>query len=491
MPMSKEKSNNINLYLDTVKNADEYDLADLRPRKEMPADVEQKGLYTDILRIAWPAFVELILMQLVSMVDMMMVGSLGAYAISAVGLTTQPRMLIMNIFTAMNVGSMALVARARGQQDQEKARKITRQAIMLSLTLSLIATIPVVIWSKQFLTFVSISKRSSIDQATLDAAIGYFRIIILGVPIMAINNAITSALRGTGQTKISMIYNMTANVVNVCLNYCLINGNLGAPALGVNGAAIATVCGQMVGFIFACVVITRKTQYLRFRISDGLRPDWGILRDIAKIGIPAMIEQLAMRLGNILYNRTISTLGTNAYATHQICFNLNSMTFMIGQALSSPCTSLVGQSIGKKRLDVADAFGKVAKRIGISIASLVALFFFFCGKLLAVLYTDDPVIIDSCVEILKLIAPLILLVTMQSIDGGLLRGAGDTRYTAMVILFTTAVCRAGFAYLFVTILNKGLKGAWYGFIIDQVLRTGLIGLRYRTGKWKKTAIGIK
>jgi len=284
---------------------------------------------------------------------------------------------------------------------------------------------------------------------------------------------------------------MTSNLVNVFFNYCLILGNFGFPALGVTGASIATVIGQTVGFIFAMFVITGKHQYLRFRIRDGLRPDPSILKNIAKIGIPTVIEQLAMRLGNILYNRTISTLGTDAYATHQICFNLNSMTFMIGQAIATPSTSLVGQSIGKKRLDVADFYGKIAKRFGLIIALCVASVFFFRGDLLAGLYSTDPAIIANSAEILKLIAPLILLITIQQIDGGLLRGAGDTRYTAMVILFTTAFCRSFFAYLFVTVLGKGLKGAWYGFIIDQVIRSFLINLRYRSGRWKKTAIGIK
>ncbi|MBO7701212.1 MAG: MATE family efflux transporter [Eubacteriaceae bacterium] len=488
---SSEKKKNMVLYLDSVKNNDEYDMSDLRPAKHKPEDVDTKGVLSDIFRIAWPAFVELTLVQLVSMVDMMMVGSLGSYAISAVGLTTQPKMLIMNIFMAMNVGGMALIARARGMQDQERAKAIMRQAITMCAILSLIACIPAFIWCREFLTFISISKKSAIDAHTLTEAINYFRIQIVGIPVVAITSAITSSLRGIGQTRISMIYNMTANVVNVFFNYCLILGNFGFPAMGVTGASLATVIGQTTGFVFAMIVITRKNQYLRFRLRDGMKPDPEILKNIAKIGIPTVIEQLAMRLGNILYNRTISTLGTDAYATHQICFNLNSMTFMIGQAIATPSTSMVGQSIGKKRLDVADYYGKIAKRFGICIAFGVACFFFFKGSLLASLYSDDPNIIASCTGILKLIAPLILLITMQQIDGGILRGAGDTRYTAMVILFTTTFLRAFFAWFFVTRMGFGLQGAWYGFIIDQTVRSLLINLRYRSGKWKKTAIGIK
>ena len=193
---SGEKKKNMVLYLDSVRNNDEYDLTSLKPAKGMPADLEMKGVLSDIFRIAWPAFVELLLVQLVSMVDMMMVGSLGSHAISAVGLTNQPKMLIMNVFMAMNVGSMALVARARGMQDQERAKAILRQAIMLCFTLSLIACIPGYIWCREFLTFISISKNSAIDAVTLGEAVDYFRIQIIGIPAVAITSAITSPSGG-------------------------------------------------------------------------------------------------------------------------------------------------------------------------------------------------------------------------------------------------------------------------------------------------------
>ncbi len=121
---------------------------------QLPEGVESKELYNDIVRIAWPSLVELLLTQLASMVDMMMVGRLGAWALSAVGLTTQPKFLLMTMFMALNVGATAMVARYRGAGEQEKANKIMRQALMMTLILAAISSILGYIFARPMVIFM-------------------------------------------------------------------------------------------------------------------------------------------------------------------------------------------------------------------------------------------------------------------------------------------------------------------------------------------------
>jgi len=108
---------------------------------KVPEGVSNKALYGDIVKIAWPSFVELMLTQLTSMADLMMVGRLGPWALTAVGLTTQPKFLLMTMFMAMNVGATAMVARYRGAGEQEKANNIMRQALMMTLLFALISSV--------------------------------------------------------------------------------------------------------------------------------------------------------------------------------------------------------------------------------------------------------------------------------------------------------------------------------------------------------------
>ena len=120
----------------------------------LPPEVTSKMLYKDVVRIAWPSFVELILTQLASMVDLMMVGSLGAWALTAVGLTTQPKFLLMTMFTAMNVGATAMVARYRGSGERDKANTVMRQAILLTFVLSALASILGYIFAEPLVIFM-------------------------------------------------------------------------------------------------------------------------------------------------------------------------------------------------------------------------------------------------------------------------------------------------------------------------------------------------
>ena len=167
---------------------------------------------------------ELTLTQLASMVDMMMVGQLGAYAIAGVGLTNQPKFLLMTMFMAMNVGTTALVARYRGAGEDEKGNNILRQSLLLTFVFSAIASIIGYIYSEPLVKFMGAA-----DAETLAAGTVYLKIQMVGFVFMALASTITAALRGIRDSRTAMIYNLTANAVNVVFNYLLINGHLDFP----------------------------------------------------------------------------------------------------------------------------------------------------------------------------------------------------------------------------------------------------------------------
>ena len=196
-----------------------------------------------------------------------------------------------------------------------------------------------------------------------------------------------------------------------------------------------------------------------------------------------MVEQLAMRVGVIIFSKTIAGLGTVAYATHQVCMNIQALTFMNGQAFATSSTSLVSQSLGKGRPDMAMHYSKRTQRVGMYCAIAIAVFVFFCNKFVLGLYSDDADIIATGASLLQMIALIQPFQASQFILAGALRGAGDTKYTAMVTTLTVMLLRPGLALLLVNQFNLGLHGAWYALVADQILRTCLIVLRYMSGKW--------
>ncbi|MBR0523079.1 MAG: polysaccharide biosynthesis C-terminal domain-containing protein, partial [Firmicutes bacterium] len=214
-------------------------------KSPIPKGVSHSELYKDIITIALPSLFELILTQLTSMADQIMVGrlpgELGVQALSAVGLSMQPKMLLMTMIMALNMGSTAMVARFRGQGDQKKANQVYRQSLVINMIL---AAIVMLVGTYVARPFILLLAGKGISEATIGYATEYFRIQMYGMIPLCMTFTCTASLRGCGDTKMPLFYNTTANVVNVVFNYLLIYGKFGFPRMEVVGASLATVIGQ-------------------------------------------------------------------------------------------------------------------------------------------------------------------------------------------------------------------------------------------------------
>ncbi|MEG0803561.1 MAG: MATE family efflux transporter, partial [Pygmaiobacter sp.] len=234
----------------------------LRMLKRIPVqgDIPDSGtLLATTMRIVWPAVMESVLIGLVGIVDTMMVSSLGTVAISAVGLTTQPKFIGLCTFFGLNVAVSALIARRKGEGDQENANRILKQSLMLTALCTVVISIACVVFASPIITVCG----SAAD--THAYAVDYFRIIMGGLAFNSFSMVINAAQRGVGNTKIAMRTNVASNLVNIVFNYLLIGGNFGFPALGIRGAAIATVMGSAVGLVMSVLSICAPDGFLHLR----------------------------------------------------------------------------------------------------------------------------------------------------------------------------------------------------------------------------------
>lgn len=472
--------------LDRLPYGDEDISESLKVTKSIPPGVKSRDLYKDIIRIAWPSFIELLLTQLASMVDLMMVGSMGGKsnpeigtaALAAVGLTTQPKFLLMAAFIAMNTGITALVARNKGTGDSKQANLVVRQGLLFTFCITVILSVLGAIFARPMVIFMG-----STEELVTKWATQYLQIQMIGFLSFALTSTITASLRAVGDSKTCMIYNLIANVVNVIFNWLLIYGNLGFPKLGVAGASLATVIGQVVAFIMAFVVMIRGNGFLKLQFKLGFKPDKIVLGNMINIGLPAMVEQLLMRAGMIIFAKTVASLGTTAYATHQVCMNIQALSFMTGQAFAVSATTLMGQSLGKRRTDMAQAYCSRTRYVGFAFSILLALMFIFFGGTIVGLYNSDPQIIKIGGQIMLFVAFLQPFQSSQFIIAGALRGAGDTKATAIFTFITVLLVRPLVAITLIY-LNFGLYGAWAAMATDQIIRSILVLGRYNSGKWK-------
>ena len=419
---------------------------------------------------------------LVGIVDTIMVGTLGSYAIAAVGLTNQPRLIVLAIFMALNHGITAVVSRRYGQQDKDGANRVLRQILLLAALVVILLSALGQPAARPLLRF------AGAKPDTLEHAVTYFRIILIGIPAVVLSMNINAAQRGVGNTRIAMRTNMTANLVNCCFNYLLINGHFGFPALGVAGAAIATVIGNYVGLAIAIASLFRRDGFLQLNFRESFMPNRDDLRSIFRVSGAACLEQVFLRVGFFIYAKVVAELGTDDYATHQIGMHILSLSFCFGDGLTMAASALVGRSLGQKRPDLAVMYGKCAQRIGICIAVGLAAIFVAFAREIYMAFSRDGGIIEKGIPIIYMCAVITAGQISQVIFSGCLRGAGDTMFIALTSMISIGCIRPFLSWYLCYPAGLGLYGAWFGVIIDQYLRLILNGIRFGRGKWTKIEV---
>ncbi len=444
---------------------------------------DQPGLSkNEVRKVVWllaaPTLAEMFLVSLTGMADMIQVGRLGAAAITSVGLTNQPMMLLQSIFQALNVGTTALVARFIGMGKSKEASDTLKQTFYVTILLGLITSLFAGAFGSLILKFMGA------EPDVIAVGTPYFQVVGYGFIFNAIAMAIASALRGAGDTRTPMTVNLVANLVNICFNAILIWGLFGFPRWGVFGAGVATTFSRFVAAVWFLIIAVKGEKSLRLDLKERYKPDLQILSRIYQIGLPAALEQLVLRTGQVMFAKVVSSLGTVTFAAHQVAMNILSLTFMPGQAFATSATTLVGQYLGAERPDDAERCANTSRNMAMAIGIFMALVFLFFGKYIAWLYTGDMAVVLVSALVLKIYAVAQPAQSTQFVLAGGLRGAGDTTYP----LYSTAagmwIGRVFLGWFFVNVTHWGLAGAWLGMALDQFLRGILIYLRFQTGKWK-------
>lgn len=443
-----------------------------------------KDTFQTAVNMAWPAIVESFFIAFAGLVDSLMVSSLGSYAVAAVGLTTQPKLLGLAFFFALNVSISALVARRRGEQRPGAAN----ETLVTALVFIILAAAA---FSVGFVAFASpIIHLCGSTAETHNGAVTYFRIIMGGMIFNCIQMGINSAQRGAGNTKITMRTNVTSNTINIILNYLLINGHFGFPALGIQGAALATVTGTVVGCVMSILSITKKDGFLNlsYILKYKIKPTFTAFSSLIKVGYSVFFEQVFMRIGFMMTAIMAAKQGTDAMAAHQVGMNIMSLSFAFGDGLQSAAVALIGRSLGAKKPDLAKEYGRTCRLIGAGIAVCLVAIYLFGGRWLYSLFFEEQHIIEIGVSIIHVIIFVVIFQICQVIYMGCLRGAGDTLYTAVASMISVTFIRTIVSYLGGYTLGLGIVGIWFGVLADQMSRFIFATIRFKQGKWVKIKI---
>lgn len=441
-----------------------------------------KEVYKNSFNMSWPCAFEAVLVSLVGSIDIMMVGGLGAEAIAAVGLTNQPKFVLLAMIFSLNVGVTAIVARRKGAEDFKGANSCLKQSIILSFIISLIMAISGYIYAHEILLF------AGAGDDVINDSVAYYKILMVSIVFTSLSLTINAAQRGVGNTKISMRTNVVANIVNLIFNYFLINGIWIFPRLEVRGAAIATTLGSIVGFLMSVFSVYYNTKILDLRGKGNWKFDKATMKAFLSISGSSVVEQVFMRIGFFSFAIIVAALGTIAFATHQICMNVINLSFCFGDGLSAAAASLVGQNLGAKRPDKAKIYGKTGQRMAFIISTVLFFVFILARKQIIMLFNSEEHIVSLGGMIMIIIAFTTHAQTSQTVYNGCLRGAGDTKFVALISFISIALIRPALAWILCFPANLGLKGAWIALFADQTMRYILGKKRFDSGKWTKIKI---
>ena len=437
--------------------------------------VENRKLIKNIFQITLPAVFDLLAQTLIMALDMKMVSSLGPSAISSVGVGTAGMYALIPALIAVATGTTALLSRAYGADNKVDGKKAFAQSFFIAVPLGIILTLIFLLFSKQIINLVGNAKDMNLSDAVL-----YQNMTVIGFPFLGVSIATFYAFRAMGENKIPMIGNTLALVLKVILNFLLVY----LFKWGIFGAALSTTLTRLFSAIFSIyLVFWSKKNWISLELKD-LKFDYFTSKRILKVGIPAAVEQLGLRIGMLIFEMMVISLGNLSYAAHKIALTAESISFNLGFAFSFAASALVGQELGKGSSQKALKNGYICTIIAMIVMSTFGLLFFIIPQFLVSLFTKDKDVIELATMALKIVSICQPFSGASMVLAGALRGAGDTKSVLLITYLGIFLVRIPITYLFLDVLNFGLAGAWIVMTIDLVIRSSLAFYIFRRGKWK-------
>lgn len=427
--------------------------------------------------LAWPTILGFGAQTLVRFADFVMVGGLGPEALAAVGLGGQVYWLVQAVANLVPTGLAAIVARAVGAGDSSRSDAALRQGILLSTVLAVATTLIGLPFTDAAIAVYGV------DPGVVAMGSDYVFWMLWGTVPFSLSFVFGAALRAAGDVRTPLYIGLVTNVLNVGLNWILIYGNLGAPALGVAGAAMASsivMFIQMIAFFW----LWARGRLILKPSGGSFRPDRALCTRIFTIGYPAAIEQLLFQLGLLGFQRIMSLYGTAAIAAYNVGAQILSLSFIPGIGFATAAGTLIGQHLGDGDTDAANRSGWRATWSAVASMTAIGLSIIAAAEPLAKIFSDDPEVVALTIDFIWILGAVQPLMAIEFAIGGSLRGAGDTFYPMITVFFGLFLARLVPATIAAFVFDAPLQLVWCALIGDYALKAFLLVRRFRGGYWK-------
>jgi putative MATE family efflux protein len=435
-----------------------------------------------VLAIAWPVVVTNLLQSMALTVDLVMVASQGVVKQAAMGFATQLFMVGMTLATGLATGATALVARGVGAGDEEESDRCATSAVLVAAGLSVPLVVLTYFFDAPLLRLMTFGSASADVEGIVANGSVVLHALAWGILGYMVMTTATGAMQGAGDTRPALYIGIGVNVVNLGLDWILIYGHLGAPALGLVGAAIATSASYTVGGAVFVALLLRGRRPVRLRARALRLADTA--RRVVRVGGPAFLEQLLLNVGFLAYLLLIVNFGAASLSAHQIGLRIQSFAFMPGFGFAAAASALVGQGLGRGRPEEAEANGWVATAMGLVCMVGLSIPMFLLARPMASLFTSDPDALALSIIWIHVLVFAMPAIAFHFTAAGALRGAGDTRWPLLVSFAGLWLVRLPVAWYLADVRGWGMYGIWAGYLVEYYIRAGVTTFRFAQGRWK-------
>jgi putative MATE family efflux protein len=444
-------------------------------------DFTEGSISRAIILLAVPMVLEMCMESLFGVVDVFWVSRLGADAVATVGLTETALTLVFVIALGLSMGATALVARRMGEKDERAAGLVAVQAIIIGLVVSATTAIFGYFFAPNLLHIMGGS------DSVVKLGSGYTRMILSGSATIFLLFLINAVFRGAGDAAIAMRVLWIANIVNICLNPCLIFGLGPFPRLGVTGSAVGTTIGRGVGVLLQLWVLTSGRGRLAVHASQ-LRVDLLVMWRLIRLSLNAIFQYMVQMASWIGMVRIIASFGSAATAGYTVAFKVIIFAILPSWGMSNAAATLVGQNLGAGKPSRAEtSVWRTGLYNMLFLGGIGLLFIAFAPQIIAV-FTTDPVVAPLAVSALRLFSCGNVSYSYGMVITAAFNGAGDTATPTGLNLVCFWLCQIPLAWLLAFHTGLGPNGVYVAVVVSDSLLAALGVLLFRRGKWKQVTV---
>lgn len=440
-------------------------------------DLITGGILGTLIKLAWPVVATMFVHTAFLITDMMWLGRLGAAEMASVISSMFFIWILFSIAEIVTAGLVAIVSRHYGAKEYGKASYAASQAIGYAVMLSIIITAIGYIFAPAFLRFMGT------EQDVAAFGVDYMRVRYLGTILLFWYEAGSSIFRATGDTRRPMIVSLVAVVANIILDPCFIFGMGPFPAMGVKGAAIATVVSTLLAVIGLLIYILSGKLTIDIRIRDVVRTNSKLLWQMVKIGLPLSINGVLFSVVYVFITKITAAFGTNAIAALGVGNRCEALSYMVCFGFSVAVATMVGQNLGAKRPDRSERSVWIALGITGGITAAVSVLFLAIPGLITKAFISDAQVIEISRDYLMILALSQVFMAAEIILEGAFSGAGNT-VPPMIVGIPGSLLRLPIAYLLCFTLGVGVNGVWWAITLTTIVKGIILLIWFRRGHWK-------